>query len=132
MPSLPIPASLGIQSQDLTLSAQRDPGPPPPGLGGSFGGAVPQQPIYSFSGQAPSAPVYSYGYPTAMAAPAVPGYYLNQLGYRNPWLGQPTMPGSRPATVHPNIDAELPAANLTNSTGGVGCEPGYNYCESFF
>jgi hypothetical protein len=25
------------------------------------------------------------------------------------------------------INPELPAANMTNSTGGVGCEPGYNY-----
>jgi hypothetical protein len=27
----------------------------------------------------------------------------------------------------PNISSSLPAANMTNSTGGVGCEPGYNY-----
>ncbi|KAM0556091.1 hypothetical protein ACHAPJ_006080 [Fusarium lateritium] len=27
----------------------------------------------------------------------------------------------------PNIDSGMPAAQLTNSSGGVGCEPGYNY-----
>ena len=28
---------------------------------------------------------------------------------------------------HPIINPAVPAANLGNSTGGVGCEPGYNY-----
>ncbi|KAM5345872.1 hypothetical protein ACJ41O_011733 [Fusarium nematophilum] len=28
---------------------------------------------------------------------------------------------------HPNIDSGMPAAQMTNSSGGVGCEPGYNY-----
>ncbi|KAH7159637.1 hypothetical protein B0J13DRAFT_519093 [Dactylonectria estremocensis] len=27
----------------------------------------------------------------------------------------------------PVIDPEMPAAQMTNSSGGVGCEPGYNY-----
>ncbi|KAF7552551.1 hypothetical protein G7Z17_g4246 [Cylindrodendrum hubeiense] len=27
----------------------------------------------------------------------------------------------------PNIDSDMPAAQMTNSSGGVGCEPGYNY-----
>lgn len=27
----------------------------------------------------------------------------------------------------PIIDPSLPAANMSNTTGGVGCEPGYNY-----
>ncbi|KAI5458648.1 hypothetical protein BGZ63DRAFT_391805 [Mariannaea sp. PMI_226] len=27
----------------------------------------------------------------------------------------------------PNIDPTMPAAQMTNSSGGVGCEPGYNY-----
>lgn len=27
----------------------------------------------------------------------------------------------------PNIDSNMPAAQMTNSSGGVGCEPGYNY-----
>ncbi|KAK4217503.1 hypothetical protein QBC37DRAFT_369928 [Rhypophila decipiens] len=27
----------------------------------------------------------------------------------------------------PTIQPAMPAANMTNSTGGVGCEPGYNY-----
>ena len=27
----------------------------------------------------------------------------------------------------PRIDPDFPAAEMTNSTGGMGCEPGYNY-----
>lgn len=35
--------------------------------------------------------------------------------------------GTRHAQPHPIINPEMPATNMTNSTGGVGCEPGYNY-----
>ncbi|KAM3549016.1 hypothetical protein MY1884_008929 [Beauveria asiatica] len=28
---------------------------------------------------------------------------------------------------YPHIDPTMPAAQMTNSSGGVGCEPGYNY-----
>ena len=35
----------------------------------------------------------------------------------NPRYGQPV----------PRIDPNMPAAQMTNSTGGLGCEPGYNY-----
>ncbi|CAG9941152.1 unnamed protein product, partial [Clonostachys rosea f. rosea IK726] len=33
----------------------------------------------------------------------------------------------RPPHAYPNIDPRMPAAQMTNSTGGVGCEPGYNF-----
>ncbi|CAH0037902.1 unnamed protein product [Clonostachys solani] len=33
----------------------------------------------------------------------------------------------RPPHAYPNIDPHMPAAQMTNSTGGVGCEPGYNF-----
>lgn len=35
--------------------------------------------------------------------------------------------GMRLPQAPPKIDPTMPAANMTNSTGGVGCEPGYNY-----
>jgi hypothetical protein len=35
--------------------------------------------------------------------------------------------GNRFPQPYPVINPDIPAANLTNSTGGVGCEPGYNY-----
>jgi hypothetical protein len=35
--------------------------------------------------------------------------------------------GYRLPQSHPAVDPHMPAANMTNSTGGVGCEPGYNY-----
>ncbi|KAM7192403.1 hypothetical protein V8F20_008863 [Naviculisporaceae sp. PSN 640] len=46
--------------------------------------------------------------------------------------GQPQqaiVPVSSPRTPQPTpiVDPSMPALNLTNSTGGVGCEPGYNY-----
>ncbi|KLU90903.1 hypothetical protein MAPG_09428 [Magnaporthiopsis poae ATCC 64411] len=36
-------------------------------------------------------------------------------------------PAGRPQYPYPVISADSPSANLTNSTGGVGCEPGYGY-----
>ncbi|VUC24442.1 unnamed protein product [Clonostachys rosea] len=33
----------------------------------------------------------------------------------------------RPPHAYPNIDPNMPAAQMTNSSGGVGCEPGYNF-----
>ncbi|KAI5859824.1 hypothetical protein GGS23DRAFT_262611 [Durotheca rogersii] len=41
----------------------------------------------------------------------------------------PVFPGmnTRLQTPHPVVDYDAPALNLSNSTGGVGCEPGYNY-----
>jgi hypothetical protein len=33
----------------------------------------------------------------------------------------------RQAQLWPRIETQMPASHMTNSTGGVGCEPGYNY-----
>lgn len=83
---------------------------------------MPGPPAWIIPGQAPTPLAYGYPHPSPMQ-----GYYVNQLGYRNPWAGQPVVPGSRPPYPYPSVDSDLPAANLSNSTGGVGCEPGYNY-----
>ncbi|KAK3320328.1 hypothetical protein B0T19DRAFT_488445 [Cercophora scortea] len=34
---------------------------------------------------------------------------------------------NRPPQAYPRVDPTMPAVNMNNSTGGVGCEPGYNY-----
>lgn len=105
----------------------RDTGPPPPtsrqGLGGysfgfphQFGGlapfgaasffAAPQQQYYPGWGAA--------GGPGPVPGPAPQGHTAFAGAGRGP-AGQPV------------VNPSLPAANMTNSTGGVGCEPGYNY-----
>jgi hypothetical protein len=102
----------------------RDDGIQPP----HGGGYVPQPGVY---GAAPAAQGYGY-----MPQPQAPGYYYPP--------GATGMPAQSPAasgytyisgmgggTRHPQpypiVNPDLPAANMTNSTGGVGCEPGYNY-----
>ncbi|KAK1775545.1 hypothetical protein QBC45DRAFT_242573 [Copromyces sp. CBS 386.78] len=125
----------------------RDPGPPPPrtprpgafppgsvpnpaGVPGVIPSmAVPAAPAYGFVAQqqpavaspyyaAPAAAAPAWG--TAMAAtPSLfpqPYQYISGLG------------GSgRTPQPYPVINPNMPASNMTNSTGGVGCEPGYNY-----
>lgn len=63
-------------------------------------------------------------YPQPLQAP-VAGFTTQQTfsaqpnGALNPFIRQPQ--------ACPNIDSTMPAAQMTNSSGGVGCEPGYNY-----
>lgn len=79
---------------------------PPPGPG--FGYGVP----------------YGYGYPVMpMPVPVgdhtMPQFPIQPNGAGNPFA---RMPGPAPA-----VDPDMPSAHLTNSTGGTGCEPGFNY-----
>ncbi|KAI2465365.1 hypothetical protein F4781DRAFT_28623 [Annulohypoxylon bovei var. microspora] len=55
-----------------------------------------------------------------------PVYVIPQNGYSHP---VPMFPGqeNRLPNPHPVVNMDAPALNLSNSTGGVGCEPGYNY-----
>ncbi|KAI0887074.1 uncharacterized protein GGS22DRAFT_159330 [Annulohypoxylon maeteangense] len=55
-----------------------------------------------------------------------PVYVIPQNGYNHP---VPMFPGqeNRLPNPHPVVNMDAPSLNLTNSTGGVGCEPGYNY-----
>ncbi|KAI1763233.1 hypothetical protein GGR53DRAFT_521113 [Hypoxylon sp. FL1150] len=55
-----------------------------------------------------------------------PSFVIPQNGYNHP---VPVFPGqaSRLPNPHPVVNEDAPALNLSNSTGGVGCEPGYNY-----
>ncbi|KAK3191933.1 hypothetical protein K4F52_001976 [Lecanicillium sp. MT-2017a] len=73
---------------------------PSPAMGGVFGGGIPQQ------------------------GPAG-GFYAQHT-----FAQQPNGTGNvfpRQPQPFPNIDSTMPAAQMTNSSGGVGCEPGYNY-----
>ncbi|KAB5536337.1 hypothetical protein GE09DRAFT_346461 [Coniochaeta sp. 2T2.1] len=107
----------------------RDEGIQPPHSGGA--GFIPQaqgypQPaIYGapsmvpgYGYQQPSLQAQGYYYPPAAPQPANPSAF----GYVSGLGG-----GTRHPQPYPVVDPDLPAANMTNSTGGVGCEPGYNY-----
>ncbi|KAI0179627.1 hypothetical protein GGR52DRAFT_527767 [Hypoxylon sp. FL1284] len=55
-----------------------------------------------------------------------PTWVLPQNGTTHPVPVFPNQPTRLP-NPHPVVNADAPALNLVNSTGGVGCEPGYNY-----
>ncbi|KAL1844855.1 hypothetical protein VTK73DRAFT_1660 [Phialemonium thermophilum] len=86
-------------------------------------------------GTMPAAPAYTYQYYPGMPAPSpfipfppagagIPTPQPQQTAYSYiSGLGG----GNRHPQPYPIIDPDMPAANMTNSTGGVGCEPGYNY-----
>ncbi|PHH80448.1 hypothetical protein CDD80_1458 [Ophiocordyceps camponoti-rufipedis] len=72
----------------------------------------------------------SYGTPGvgnySFAAQGPPGSFHTQQTFSY----QPNGTGNilpRQAQPYPVIDPSMPAAQMTNSSGGVGCEPGYNY-----
>ncbi|KAF7561177.1 hypothetical protein G7046_g2990 [Stylonectria norvegica] len=109
-----------------------------PHLGGPgyYQGAVPQYGGWAYGmnpmGVQP-APVYGapaygqYAVPSYGYAPhgAVGGFHTQQT-----FSYQPNGTGNvfpRQAQPYPNIDPAMPAAQMANSSGGVGCEPGYNY-----
>jgi len=57
----------------------------------------------------------------------LPGITTTHPITQQPYQYAPTLHIARTPQPSPTIDPHFPAANLTNSTGGVGCEPGYNY-----
>ena len=84
---------------------------------------------------------YSCNQPAGTFGPAPPQYVASQPGgsfyymwppynpYANVGIGGPTMQQEqfRQPQPQPSVDSNMPAAQMTNSSGGVGCEPGYNY-----
>ncbi|PHH87701.1 hypothetical protein CDD83_8517 [Cordyceps sp. RAO-2017] len=61
-----------------------------------------------------------YAMPGApFAAPPTAAFPYQPNGTGSPFARQPQ--------PWPAIDPTMPAAQMANSTGGVGCEPGYNY-----
>ncbi|PHH62789.1 hypothetical protein CDD81_6681 [Ophiocordyceps australis] len=86
-----------------------------------YGAPVPSpgQPYVHHSG----GPGYNYGSPVGQGPAG--GFYTQQsFSYQPNGTGNvlPRLPQPWPV-----IDPTMPAAQMTNSSGGMGCEPGYNY-----
>ncbi|ETR98294.1 hypothetical protein M419DRAFT_89037 [Trichoderma reesei RUT C-30] len=76
-------------------------------------------------GGAPGVPQYAVpGYPPFQQAPAAGFYTQQSFSYQPNGTGNMLPRHPQP---YPNIDSTMPAAQMTNTTGGTGCEPGYNY-----
>ncbi|KAF6824489.1 hypothetical protein CPLU01_10846 [Colletotrichum plurivorum] len=79
----------------------------------------------------PGGGYYSYAYPAA-PYPGSGAYAWPHASYP-PQTTYPLQPSghaqqyARTASGLPQLDPRNPAAQLSNSTGGTGCEPGYNY-----
>ncbi|KAK8054788.1 hypothetical protein PG993_000015 [Apiospora rasikravindrae] len=74
-----------------------------------------------------AAPMYSYPQPMpGQPFSQGPVYTMPQNGFQHPL---PVFQGQDPRFLnpHPVVTADSAALNFQNSTGGVGCEPGYNY-----
>lgn len=110
-----------------------DNGPLPPrapfGFGPGFGPTYPQQvAAYHPAYQQPQWPYWqANGQPSVMSSQAIPGP-AGAFGTTIP--NKYDSVGRYPAGV-PVIQPQIPSINMTNSTGGVGCEPGYNYMFHF-
>ncbi|KAI1742739.1 hypothetical protein F4680DRAFT_411616 [Xylaria scruposa] len=63
--------------------------------------------------------------PAAFAQPQAPMYPMPpQYGY---YGANGYYPNQRFPQPHPRVSLDVPGMNMVNSTGGAGCEPGYNY-----
>ncbi|KAJ9145408.1 hypothetical protein NKR23_g5335 [Pleurostoma richardsiae] len=99
-----------------------------PKYGLDEGGQPPLGPrAYGIPGQ------YNYAYYPYPGFGGYPPYYYPQAIYAGAYWTAGNNPvaafantGQHPSP-EPLTDPAMPAANMSNSTGGVGCEPGYNY-----
>ena len=122
-----------------------------PGVGGTrppfspYGAPMPSQnepytfhaggPGYTPAGMMPPHMPWAsmtYGFYHVGGGPVVGDMYPAQPVYAGPPppYTQPNGAGNaftREQQPWPRVDPAMPAAQMTNSTGGVGCEPGYNY-----
>ncbi|KAI1821166.1 hypothetical protein F4861DRAFT_542213 [Xylaria intraflava] len=100
------------------------PFPYPPAMASQFPARGGWNPRFGWDGQCgppvnpPSGP---YGYQGAYNLPA---YTSPQY---SSYYGANSMPGYRLPQPHPRVSTDVPGMNMVNSTGGAGCEPGYNY-----
>lgn len=98
--------------------------------GGFGGGSAPNNgfsPLPVGYNPANTVPLYSYpqpmpGQPYAQG----PIYTMPQNGFQHP-VPAFSQQDPRYLNPHPVMTPESAALNFQNSTGGVGCEPGYNY-----
>lgn len=101
--------------------------------GSSMGGSPNIQTHSSAYGSAPNPMSNPYTYPNPSYMPGPPSsvgvvYTTPANGFQHPVPVIPGQPGGpRYPGPHPVVNPECPAINLQNSTGGMGCEPGYNY-----
>lgn len=104
-----------------------DGGPPPPtsrqpygaGFGVGFNYISPPNGYYPGLHEQQQQYYNAYGRPYSMVGPG--GFASGPV---NPTRFAAT---NRGPSGDPVINSSIPAVNMTNSTGGVGCEPGYNY-----
>ncbi|WYZ43133.1 hypothetical protein EsH8_VI_000832 [Colletotrichum jinshuiense] len=82
----------------------------------------PSPSYFSYPATAPYPGSTAYAWPGAQQPQPAGGYasYPLQPGGQSAWA-------ARTAQGRPALDPRSPAAQLSNSTGGTGCEPGYNY-----
>ncbi|KAI0532064.1 hypothetical protein GGR58DRAFT_200012 [Xylaria digitata] len=101
-----------------------------PGTAPGYAGSVPPAP---FGGLGTNSMMNTgaYGFPGAyqstgfpQAQVQVPGYPWPQYGYNG---ANNYYPNQRIPQPHPRVSPDVPGMNMVNSTGGAGCEPGYNY-----
>lgn len=90
-----------------------------PYAGAVPGGYYPPQGVYPQQQQQYQQPM------PQVAAAAQAGYYTQQTFSYQPNGAASAVP--RQPQPYPVIDPTMPAAQMTNSSGGTGCEPGYNY-----
>ncbi|KAK7923786.1 hypothetical protein PG985_007857 [Apiospora marii] len=97
------------------------------------GGAAPNNNgFYSLPpGYNPANSIPMYSYPQPMPGQSFaqgPVYTMPQNGFQHPVPAfQEQQHDPRFLHPHPVVTADSAALNFQNSTGGVGCEPGYNY-----
>ena len=88
--------------------------------------SFPPQMAYGIPISGNGAPVYQQAATAAYAQ----GYPASWYAHPSTYSYQPNGANNafhRSAQPYPNIDPNMPAAQFTNSSGGTGCEPGYNY-----
>ncbi|KAK3321700.1 hypothetical protein B0H66DRAFT_494275 [Apodospora peruviana] len=89
--------------------------------------AVPPPPPAPMPGYIPMPMPMPMG-PAAPAPPAMGTTMGATPVTQRPYAYTSGLHGSgRAPQPYPSVNPNMPAANMTNSTGGVGCEPGYNY-----
>ncbi|KAK8043947.1 hypothetical protein PG994_012785 [Apiospora phragmitis] len=105
-----------------------DSGNPNPG-GFNGGGPAPTN-GFPLPGYNPANTVPMYSYPQPMPGQPFaqgPIYTMPQNGFQHPVPQFPDQQDPRFLNPHPVVTPDSAALNFQNSTGGVGCEPGYNY-----
>ncbi|KAI0593969.1 hypothetical protein F4775DRAFT_596664 [Biscogniauxia sp. FL1348] len=95
--------------------------------GPAWGNPAPVYANQPFGGMPPPMGYQQPGWGAVPPHPQGPGYVGPAAGYQHPVPVFPGQGAPRFPQPHPAVSADAPAVHLANSTGGAGCEPGYNY-----